>query len=44
MTAEVNILAKPHLYIFFTLQLDSMVESYINLHTSMQLLIVIIMS
>ena len=28
MKAKVNILAKPHPYIFFTLQLHSMFESY----------------
>ena len=29
MKAKVNILAKPHPYIFFTLQLDSVFESYL---------------
>ena len=29
MKAKVNILAKPHPYIFFTLQLDSVFENYL---------------
>ena len=29
MKAKVNTLAKPHPYIFFTLQLDSVFESYL---------------
>ena len=32
MKAKVSILAKPHPYIFFTLQLDSMLESSAPIH------------
>jgi len=32
MKAKINVLAKPHPYIFFTLQLDSAWESLLEVH------------